>query len=79
MATTLERIAAIMVSELDLPHYVIKAESTVEDLGLDSLDVERFVMAVEEEFGVEIGDEDLEALHTVGELVALVDKSAAAR
>ncbi|MEJ7619225.1 MAG: acyl carrier protein [Aquificaceae bacterium] len=42
----------------------------VEDLGADSLDVVELVMAFEEEFGIEIPDEDAEKIRTVGDVIA---------
>ena len=45
----------------------------VEDLGADSLNIVELVMAVEEEFGIEIPDEDSENLFTVGELQSYIE------
>lgn len=45
----------------------------VEDLGADSLNIVELVMAVEEEFGIEIPDEDAENLFTVGELQSYIE------
>ncbi len=42
----------------------------IEDLGADSLDVVELIMAFEEEFGVEIPDEDAEKIQTVGDIIA---------
>ena len=46
----------------------------LEDLGADSLDVVEMVMAIEEAFEIEIGDEDAEAMRTVGDVEAYVAK-----
>jgi len=46
----------------------------VNDLGADSLDTVELVMALEEEFGIEIPDEDAEKAKTVGDVVAYIDK-----
>jgi acyl carrier protein len=47
----------------------------VEDLGADSLDTVELVMAFEEEFGIEIPDEDAEKLQTVGDAIAYIQQN----
>lgn len=49
----------------------------VDDLGADSLDTVQLVLALEEEFGIEIPNEDMETLGTVGEAISLVERLAA--
>lgn len=67
---TEERIKEIIVNELGVePEKVTEDASFVEDLGADSLDTVELVMAFEEEFGVEIPDEDAEQLQTVGDAI----------
>jgi acyl carrier protein len=51
--------------------------SFVEDLGADSLDTVELVMAFEEEFGIEIPDEDAEKLQTVGDAIAYIQQNQA--
>ena len=51
----------------------------VEDLGADSLDTVELVMALEEEFGIEIPDEDAEKAKTVGDVVEYIDKKIGAK
>lgn len=46
----------------------------VDDLGCDSLDVVEIVMATEEEFGIEITDDEAENIHSIGEGIALLDR-----
>tara|TARA_B100000131_G_C17968941_1_gene553605 strand:+ start:464 stop:679 length:216 start_codon:yes stop_codon:yes gene_type:complete len=59
----------IIAETLSVDQDMIKDESNfVNDLGADSLNVVELVMAIEEEFDMEIPDEDSETLHTVGEL-----------
>ncbi|MBO5055457.1 MAG: acyl carrier protein [Lachnospiraceae bacterium] len=66
----LEKVAALLKEQLDLDNVEIKAESSFkEDLEVDSLDLFELVMALEDEFGVEIPSEDLEQLTTVGAVV----------
>ena len=55
-------------------HKIIEGASFTNDLGADSLDMVEIIMAVEEEFQVEITDIEAENLTTVGEAVALIDK-----
>ncbi|MGH7864612.1 MAG: acyl carrier protein [Candidatus Binataceae bacterium] len=47
--------------------------SFIEDLGADSLDIVEMVMALEEEFGIEISDEDAEKIRTVKDVVAFIE------
>lgn len=62
-----ERLRAIFVEQLGVPAEKVKPESRLkEDLGADDLDVVELVMATEEEFEIEISDEDAEKLTTVG-------------
>ena len=51
--------------------------SFVDDLGADSLDTVELVMALEEEFGIEIPDEDAEKITTVGDAVKYIEEKAA--
>jgi len=53
---------------------VVPSASFVDDLGADSLDLVELVMALEEEFGMEIPDEDAEQLTTVGEVVDYIKR-----
>ena len=62
-------IEKIIAENLNIDQGLIKDESHfVNDLGADSLNIVELVMAIEEEFDMEIPDEDSESLHTVGEL-----------
>ena len=66
-----ERIAEIIVEQLGVSRDDIESESSfTDDLGADSLDLVEMVMAMEEEFGVEIPEEDSEKLQTFGDAVA---------
>lgn len=69
-----EKVKSIIASQLGVNENEIKAESSfVEDLGADSLDTVELVMALEEEFGIEIPDEDAEKMTTVGEAVKYIE------
>jgi len=78
MADSIEaRVKEIIVNELGVEaEKVTKEASFVEDLGADSLDTVELVMAFEEEFGLDIPDEDAEQMRTVGEAVAYLQKNA---
>jgi acyl carrier protein len=65
------RVREIIVNELGVePEKVTDDASFVDDLGADSLDTVELVMAFEEEFGVDIPDEDAEQMRTVGDAIA---------
>ena len=67
---TESKVKEIIINELGVePEKVSLEASFVEDLGADSLDTVELVMAFEEEFGIEIPDEDAEQLQTVGDAV----------
>ncbi|HSJ13535.1 MAG TPA: acyl carrier protein [Longimicrobiales bacterium] len=68
--STESKVKDIIVNELGVePEKVTLEASFVEDLGADSLDTVELVMAFEEEFGIEIPDEDAEGLQKVGDAV----------
>ncbi|MDH4155320.1 MAG: acyl carrier protein [Nitrospira sp.] len=67
MATVEERVKKIIAEQLGVEEDEVTAEASfVEDLGADSLDTVELVMALEEEFSIEIPDEDAEKILTVG-------------
>lgn len=69
-----ERIKEIIAEQLGVKKEEIKPESSfVDDLGADSLDTVEVVMALEEEFGIEIPDEDAEKITTVGEAIKYIE------
>ena len=62
------KLKAIVSDRLDVePDQVTPEKSFVEDLGADSLDIVELIMGIEEEFDIEIPDEDAEKLTSVGE------------
>ncbi len=64
------RVKEIIINELGVePEKVSDDASFVEDLGADSLDTVELVMAFEEEFGLDIPDEDAEQMRTVGDAI----------
>lgn len=67
------RMQKLLVSELGLDESKINDDANFEeDLEVDSLGVVELLMALEDEFGVKIPDEDAESIHTVGQAVDLV-------
>jgi acyl carrier protein len=69
------RVRDIIVNELGVEPSKVTAEASfVEDLGADSLDTVELVMAFEEEFGIEIPDEDAEQMQTVGDAISYLEK-----
>jgi len=70
-----EKVRQIVAQQLKVKEDEVKPEARfIEDLGADSLDTVELVMALEEEFGIEIPDEDAERLLTVGKLVDYLDQ-----
>ncbi len=65
----LEKIAEIVKEQLNTDTAITEATSFKDDLGADSLDIFELVMALEEEFGIEIPSEDLENVTTVGDVM----------
>jgi acyl carrier protein len=65
-----KRVEAIIVEQLGVtPEEVVPEASFIDDLGADSLDIVELVMAMEEEFDIEIPDEHAERLQTIGSAV----------
>lgn len=77
MSTVFDRVKARVGHQLGVEEDTITRESSfVEDLGADSLDVVELVMALEEEFGVEIPDDQAEKIVTVGDAVKYIEAHA---
>ena len=77
--TTFEDIRAIVAEQLGVVEDKVTPEASfANDLGADSLDTVELVMALEEEFGVEIPDEDAEKIATVQNAVDYIDSKQAA-
>jgi acyl carrier protein len=71
-----DRVKEIIVNELGVEvEKVTPDASFVEDLGADSLDTVELVMAFEEEFGIDIPDEDAEQMQTVGQAIDYLKKN----
>ena len=69
-----DKVKEILVDQLDVNEDSITLESVItDDLGADSLDVVDLVMSLEEEFDVEIPDEDIESIKTVEDIVKFIE------
>lgn len=74
---SVEKVKEIVASQLGVEIEEVTPESSfVEDLGADSLDTVELVMALEEEFGIEIPDEDAENISTVKDAISYIDSHA---
>jgi acyl carrier protein len=70
METLASRVQSIVGTHLGVEIQAIVPEANLlDDLGADSLDVVELVMALEEEFGIEVPDEDVENIRTIGDIV----------
>ncbi len=75
MAAVYERLQSIVAEQLGVePDQVVREAEFVADLNADSLDMVELVMSLEEEFGVEISDEDVESIRTVGDAVDYIEE-----
>mgnify|MGYP003960507369 CR=1 FL=1 len=69
-----EKVKGIIVEQLGVDEEEVTSDASfVDDLGADSLDIVELVMALEEEFGTEIPDEDAEKLLTVGDVTKFIE------
>ncbi len=77
MSTVAEKVKSIIVEQLGVEADEVSANASfTDDLGADSLDIVELVMAFEEEFGIEIPDEDAEKIGRVSEAVAYIEQHA---
>ncbi len=77
MSEQLPKVTDIIVEQLGVNADQVKPEAKlIEDLGADSLDAVELVMAIEEEFGIEVPDEEAEKLLSVGDILAYIEKVA---
>ncbi len=72
-----EKVRDILVEQLDVEEEKVSMEaSIIDDLGADSLDVVDLVMSLEDEFDVEIPDDQVKNMKTVGDIVKYIEENA---
>lgn len=71
---TFEKITEILAEQLDADRDAMTMDTKIaDDLGADSLDLVDLLMSVEDEFGIEIPDEDVENIQTIGDIVEYIN------
>jgi len=74
LTTVLERVSKVIVDRLGVDESEVTLQASFrDDLGADSLDVVELVMELEDEFDMEITDEDAEKISTVGDAIAYIE------
>ncbi len=73
MEDILVKIREIIVDQFGTNPEEVTAEMAIADLSADSLDLVEMVMALEEEFGIEVADEDIESFTTIGDMVEYIN------
>ncbi len=69
-----DKVKSIIVEQLDTDEAEVTMDATIQDdLGADSLDVVDLVMSIEESFDIEIPDEEVEGIKTVGDIVKYIE------
>jgi acyl carrier protein len=77
IVSTADKVKSIIVEQLGVDEDEVTLDASfTDDLGADSLDIVELVMAFEEEFGIEIPDEDAEKISTVRNAVDYIDQNA---
>ncbi len=69
---TFDKVVDIIADKLSIDKSTITGQSTLQDLGADSLDIVEIIMKLEEQFGIQIKDDQAENLHTVDDVVSYV-------
>ena len=72
---TIQKVISIISEKLNIPKGNIQVETSFKDLGADSLDIVEIIMAFEENFGVEIRDEDAEKIKTINDAIELIHQA----
>jgi len=71
-----KKLKAMLADQLGVEEDEVKPEATLEDLGADSLDIVEMVMAIEQEWDIEIPDEAAETIKTIGDAVNYIVRHA---
>lgn len=73
---TYSKVVSIIAQQLDISEESINISSdVVKDLGADSIDIVQLLMAMEDEFGVTVTEDDADRLKTVGDIVKIIDEN----
>mgnify|MGYP002523227004 FL=1 len=73
---TYSKVVSIIAEQLGISEESISANSdVVKDLGADSIDIVQLLMAMEDEFGVTVTEDDADRLKTVGDIVKIIDEN----
>ena len=73
--TVAEKVRKMIVEQLEVNESEVVPEAKfIDDLGADSLDIVELVMALEDEYGIEIPDEDAEKIETVGDAIKYIEE-----
>lgn len=72
--TTLDRVERVLIEELGVAAKEIEPETKLLKLGLDSLEMSQLMLELEDEFGIEIPDDDMQKIFTVQDAVSYADK-----
>lgn len=71
---TFAKVATLVADKLGIDKKTIMASSTLQELGADSLDLVEIIMKMEEQFGIEISDEDAEKMNNLSDVVTYVQQ-----
>ncbi|MBP1748939.1 MAG: acpP [Deltaproteobacteria bacterium] len=73
--SVVEKITQIIVDQLGVDKSAVVPEAKfIDDLGADSLDIVELLMALEDQFGIEVPDEDAEGMQTVGDIIRYIEE-----
>jgi len=73
--TVVEKVKKMIVDQLGVSESEVILEAKfIDDLGADSLDIVELIMALEDEYGIEIPDEDAEKIETVGDAIKYIEE-----
>ncbi|MDD5007073.1 MAG: acyl carrier protein [Syntrophorhabdaceae bacterium] len=73
--TVTEKVKKMIVDQLGVSESEVMPEAKfIDDLGADSLDIVELIMALEDEYGIEIPDEDAEKIETVGDAIRYIEE-----
>ncbi|HBA53503.1 acyl carrier protein [Syntrophorhabdus aromaticivorans] len=73
--TVAEKVKEMIIKQLDSKESEVVPEARfIDDLGADSLDIVELIMALEDEYGLEIPDEDAEKIETVGDAIRYIEE-----